>query len=285
MLRIFVLTLALLLPSVTWSQSPTTVSADSRVIMVSKDVGGQRWAITRDLRALTVTGNVFSPEGGPAQFVWCAQRDETSQQISFTCYGASPCGQVSCADTWSFIANVDLPSSFFAAGAAGEAGLPGLIGSWTFLFFYPSPFDDDYDLISTQFQEEIMVLVGRDYLDDPVLVARAEDLLPGAESPYEFVMLDPGSSLCRAFAFDRIGDQLRGVYFQLDMTDAGCNTSDLGTAYDARGIRRAALPVPGVDLSVAGGDEQVLSIGAPIATVSMERRAWVSAALAKLGAQ
>lgn len=267
------------LSSSAFAQSPTTVSADSRTVIISKDVGGQRWAISRDLRTLAVTGNVFSPSGGPPQFVWCAQTAETKQNISLACYGAGPCAQVGCADTWRFIANVDLPPAFFAAGASGDAGLNGLVGSWSFYYFYPSPFSDDYDLISSQVQNGVPVLIGRDDFDDPVVAARALDLLPGSASPYEFVMLDPGSTLCRAFAFDRTGDQLFGVYFQLDTRDDGnCDTDNLGRAYDARGIRRAVLPVPGAEMSALDGSELV----ATAAHVPTDQRAWIVAALEAL---
>src|SRR5262249_35001961 len=47
------------------------VTPDGKRTLVSKDVNGQRWAITMNPDDGTVTGNVFLPEGGEPQFVWC----------------------------------------------------------------------------------------------------------------------------------------------------------------------------------------------------------------------
>jgi len=109
--------------------------------LISKDVGGERWAITFNPEDDTVTGNVFSPSGGAPKFVWCEKTgdngdpDPYTVQIDFTCSGADACESPSCpTGEWSQIAQVTLPGSFFlpprtgtsassaAAAAAGTAG-------------------------------------------------------------------------------------------------------------------------------------------------------------------
>jgi hypothetical protein len=93
---------------------------DSKRTLVSKDVGGERWAITRHADDGTVTGNVFSPGGGEPQFVWCEQRGQGGPDLAFGCYGASRCAAAPCdPSAWTFIADVNLPASFFAARCSG----------------------------------------------------------------------------------------------------------------------------------------------------------------------
>jgi hypothetical protein len=67
------------LPILAWAAdaagaSGAQVTPDGRRALISKDVGGQRWAINRNQDG-TVTGNVFFPGGGPPQFVFCPERD------------------------------------------------------------------------------------------------------------------------------------------------------------------------------------------------------------------
>ncbi len=50
-------------------ESGIQITPDQSQVLVSKDVGGQRWAITRHADDHTVTGNVFSGTGSPPQFV------------------------------------------------------------------------------------------------------------------------------------------------------------------------------------------------------------------------
>src|SRR5262245_1237489 len=51
-------------------QSGVQISPDGKRVLISKDVGDERWAITLN-DDNTVTGNVFPQDGGPPQFVWC----------------------------------------------------------------------------------------------------------------------------------------------------------------------------------------------------------------------
>jgi len=48
----------------------TRTTPDGERILISKDVGGERWAIAVSLVDGTVTGNVFRP-GAEPKFVWC----------------------------------------------------------------------------------------------------------------------------------------------------------------------------------------------------------------------
>jgi hypothetical protein len=52
-------------------ESGLQVTPDRARVLISKDVGGERWAITRNFDDATVTGNVFSPGGGEPAFLWC----------------------------------------------------------------------------------------------------------------------------------------------------------------------------------------------------------------------
>lgn len=116
------LALALAVPRAARAQgaeSGVQITPDGQRTLVSKDVGGQRWAITRDLQDGTVTGNVFEPGGGPASFVWCAPpagpAPAPGADVTLSCYGAVPCEAAPCtADAWTFIADVALPAAFFA---------------------------------------------------------------------------------------------------------------------------------------------------------------------------
>jgi len=95
------------------------ITPDLKRILISKDVGDERWAITRNPDQ-TVTGNVFSASGGEPQFVWCERQgddgnpDPGAVRIDYACRGAGRCTTSQCtADAWTFIGDVTLPGSFF----------------------------------------------------------------------------------------------------------------------------------------------------------------------------
>ncbi len=82
--------------------------------MVSKDVNGERWAMTYDLFDGMITGNVFPNDGGAPKFVVCEVLDEDqSGNITADCKGADACTSCPCAQGWSAIGQVSLPGSFF----------------------------------------------------------------------------------------------------------------------------------------------------------------------------
>ncbi len=103
------------------AQSGTRLTPDGKRALVSKDIAGQRWAISRNPDG-TVTGNVFFPGGGAPQFVFCTQTSTSGSDVVLSCSGASACPLAECqSDEWAFVAEVTLPLAFFGAGAAGVA--------------------------------------------------------------------------------------------------------------------------------------------------------------------
>jgi len=100
------------------AQSGTRVTPDGKRALVSKDLSGQRWAISRNPDG-TVTGNVFFPGGGAPQFVFCTETATTESDVILACSGADACPLAECqADEWLFIAEVTLPLGFFGSTAS-----------------------------------------------------------------------------------------------------------------------------------------------------------------------
>jgi hypothetical protein len=92
---------------------------DSARYLISKDVAGNRWAISYNLADKTVTGNVFPTDGGDPQFVWCEEVSRTDSsdpaaiEITLGCFGAPPCERAQCAaSAWVAIGEVQVPGSF-----------------------------------------------------------------------------------------------------------------------------------------------------------------------------
>jgi len=82
--------------------------------LVSKDVNGERWAMTYDLFDGTIVGNVFPTDGGPPKFVVCEVLDEDeSGNVTAECKGADACTSCPCTQGWTTIGEVTLPGSFF----------------------------------------------------------------------------------------------------------------------------------------------------------------------------
>ena len=111
-----VLTVTLLLPTAALAQreSGVQITPDTKRVLISKDVSGQRWAITRNLDDETVTGNVYPTDGSAPTFVWCQRMGGTGTEIDYSCSGAGVCSAAPCdASAWGFIANVTLPAEFF----------------------------------------------------------------------------------------------------------------------------------------------------------------------------
>jgi hypothetical protein len=99
------------------------VASDDRRVLISKDVGDERWSITRNLDDLTVTGNVFFPGGGAPLFVFCEQNGQSGDDLEFSCFGADACSESACPE-FEFIADVTLPESFFTP-PSGPVPSPG----------------------------------------------------------------------------------------------------------------------------------------------------------------
>ena len=117
----------LFLPGSAWSQSGVQITPDGKRALVSKDVGGERWAIERGPGG-TVTGNVFFPDGSPPQFLYCAPSEDAlpaDGEIAVTCYGTDPCMASPCApEAWELIAEVALPVTFFEPPAQAQRWMP-----------------------------------------------------------------------------------------------------------------------------------------------------------------
>jgi hypothetical protein len=88
--------------------------------LISKDVGGERWAIALEPRSGTVTGNVFPSDGSSPKFVWCervgddGRLDPRAVAITLRCSVSAPCPTAPCpATAWQPVGDVTLPGDFF----------------------------------------------------------------------------------------------------------------------------------------------------------------------------
>ena len=107
-------------------ESGFQISPDGRQALVSKDIGAERWVIVRGEDG-TVSGNVFRGDGAPL-FVWCQPREDApgnDDGVALSCFGADTCPGAPCDDSrWGFIADVDLPASFFAPPTPTDTPTP-----------------------------------------------------------------------------------------------------------------------------------------------------------------
>jgi hypothetical protein len=101
----------------------TQITPDDRQILVNKDVGSARWAITRNVVDGTITGNIFTPSADP-QFVYCAQNvgDPTLH-----CFGALSCatdgkGILESADGRQILVNKDVNGARWAISKNLDTG-------------------------------------------------------------------------------------------------------------------------------------------------------------------
>ena len=106
-------------PALAQGAAGTRTTPDGKQVLISKDVGSERWAISMNLDDGTVTGNVFRPGAEPS-FVWCERKgddgslDPVNGEIRYSCRGASPCDASPCeTSAWTTLGDVSLPGSFF----------------------------------------------------------------------------------------------------------------------------------------------------------------------------
>lgn len=149
------------------AQSGATQSPDLKSYIVSKDLGSERWAITVNLSSTnsddvgSVTGAVFSTDGGPVRFVACLVRSDSTGSLldrdstfRLSCSGADPCRATAedCArQAWHLISDdVSVPSSFFlppggqgATDGATSVSTPSLAASGGWSPSPPSVLGDD----------------------------------------------------------------------------------------------------------------------------------------------
>jgi len=129
---IAVAAVALLAPSLVAAQqtpSGSTLSPDRQSYMVNKDLGSERWTIVLNLYStdptsiISITGNIFRADGGPASFVTCLVRADSQGSLldvnsvfRLSCSGADACTTTAdqCArDDWTPISDdVLVPASF-----------------------------------------------------------------------------------------------------------------------------------------------------------------------------
>lgn len=113
-------------PDAALAQSSAQWTRDRDAILISKDVGAERWAITRRLSDGRVTGNVFSTDGRPTSFLDCTQTSNDGTTLRLDCYGAGPSP-----DEYALIAaGLELPVGFFFPDGERLAQLGDLVGTW-----------------------------------------------------------------------------------------------------------------------------------------------------------
>jgi hypothetical protein len=84
---------------------------DDHRVLVQKDVGTERWAISLNFDDGTATGNIFRADGGDPAFVVCTPSGAPN---GFACSGADKCRANPCTDPFEPIGDVTLPATFFA---------------------------------------------------------------------------------------------------------------------------------------------------------------------------
>ena len=108
-----VLSILLALPGLAVAQSEgVQILSDGVTRLVTKDVGEERWSITRHADG-TTSGVVYSPDGSAPSFVDC-RPIVTEAGPSLSCWAAPPCDAWPCHGEWSFAGEVELPAGFFA---------------------------------------------------------------------------------------------------------------------------------------------------------------------------
>ena len=125
--RIMMTALLLMVPALVHADSGVQMCPDGERVLISKDVGDERWAMMYDLNDYSVMGNVFRGSGEPPAFVWC-ERIETDghpdprhEMMTFSCYGADSCPEEPCeVGEWHHLDDVTLPGSFFMAPRHGS---------------------------------------------------------------------------------------------------------------------------------------------------------------------
>ncbi len=116
-------TLVMALTTSAYAKSPVRITPDGTAILVNKNVGNERWAISLDAERATVSGNVLIGDDD-ARFLWCGITDAlgdpsdlASQTLVMHCFYGDPCTDVaSCAagfSGWHSIGEVQIPGTFF----------------------------------------------------------------------------------------------------------------------------------------------------------------------------
>jgi len=108
------------LPARAQPAAGTRTTPDGKQVLISKDVGNERWAITYNLDDKTVTGNVFPISGGAPTFLTCditrveQAPNPVDAQYYLSCRASGPCATAPCdPGAWSAASDVGpIPGSF-----------------------------------------------------------------------------------------------------------------------------------------------------------------------------
>ena len=125
------ITVASAAPALGQRESAITETPEG-LVLVQKDVGGDRWSVGFDPVTGTVTGNVFFANGSPPEFLWCTKLSGDADTLHLGCSAMGPCLQGPCADQWKPVSEVALPTSFFAV--PGGSGPPPALDVTTYHF-------------------------------------------------------------------------------------------------------------------------------------------------------
>lgn len=118
--------------------APTGVqwTLDGKQLLVNKDVGAERWAITLNLADFSATGNVFFTDGRSPAFVWCEKTTDSFDSsygelyLTYRCSGADAGFGGFAMSDWTLISdNVSLPLSFFIPPPE-TCDLAGALNGW-----------------------------------------------------------------------------------------------------------------------------------------------------------
>jgi len=225
---LFTVLVVLVAPSLVEAQSGVQWTRDRDATLVSKDVEGERWAITYRLSDGRVTGNVLRTDGGPPAFLDCNRTSATDTDATFDCFGADACAGAPCPTSqYTPIASgISLPLSFFfppGDGPGGAATVADLIGTWQFTV---DTIDGGTDVLTYRFdrlEDDGQSAVGEEEGSGDDIVARRDG--------DDFVMFEVEDVDCRKYEFQFAGlDRLEGRQFftlRVPFTD-DCDSNTIG---------------------------------------------------------
>jgi hypothetical protein len=220
---------ASVLPRTAWagvaSSRGATLTYDGYNYLVNKDLDGQRWSISLNLvpvqnedgtfrdEIVSLTGNVFNPDGSPPSFIHCVPRTDSTGSLEdlgstfrFACDGTSACADTAlgcAASAWTLIGDdVALPATFLLP----PGGLPA----------------------SPQSDPEI-VIIGR--TSDPPSIISADFQLTGDAAPVASRGAEAVAGACPVGAgcAVRIGgcDAVAGTVVLTETTACGCRLDEV----------------------------------------------------------
>jgi hypothetical protein len=217
-----------LLPTIAFAQSGVQWTRERDATMISKDIGGERWAITYRVSDGRVTGNVLKADGSPA-FVQCNRLSTTSSDEAFECFGAGACDGAPCSSAeYVSLGTVLLGRSFFFPPGDGPGNpqptprptpglgvLQSLLGRWRFTYTILETYEETYNLQRTRpTVPGFQIIEGVDAFGDRIIVARYKDIITGFDAGYSYALVDYDDNGCDLYGFEIVGpDRLEGEQF------------------------------------------------------------------------